>query len=240
MENSKGSAILALGIIIAASIGAGAFYKAKSLDNVLSVTGSAKRKVTSDQVKWTAGFSRTVSDGNLKGGYAQMAQDTETVKKFLVGQGLKESDVNISPVYMEQPGLYDRQNYPAADKVFILRQTVEVQSSDVSKVTDLSKKTNQLIDQGVVFATQGVEYYYSKLPDLRVELLSDAVKDARVRADNIAKSSGQSLSSLRSASMGVVQVLAPNSVDVSDYGQYDTSKIDKEVMVTVKAGFSLK
>lgn len=240
MENTKSAAILALGIIIASAIGAGAFYKAKSLDNVLSVTGSAKRMVTSDQVKWTAGFSRSVTDGNLKGGYSQMAQDTDAVQKFLTGQGIKTSDINISPVFMEQPGLYDRQNYPSADKQFILRQTVEVQSSDVTKVTELSKKTDELINQGVVFATQGVEYYYSKLPDLRVDLLSDAVKDAQVRAGNIAKSSGQSVGGLRSASMGVVQVLAPNSVDVSDYGQYDTSKIEKEVMVTVKAGFSLK
>lgn len=239
MDNYKSAAILGISIIIAAGIGGGAFYKVKSLDSTLSVTGSAKKTVTSDQVKWTAGFSRNITDGNLKSGYQLMTQDTAAVKKFLTAKGLTESEVTISPVSMEQPYLYDKQNTNNLNS-YILRQTVEVQSSDVQKVTDIAKKTDELINQGVVFSSQALEYYYSKLADLRVELLSDAVKDARVRANNIAQSGGQKLGSLRSASMGVVQVLAPNSVDVSDYGQYDTTKIDKEVMVTVKAAFSLK
>jgi hypothetical protein len=40
--------------------------------------------------------------------------------------------------------------------------------------------------------------------------------------------------------MGVVQVTQPNSVDISDYGNYDVSTIEKEVMITVRASFSLK
>ena len=57
---------------------------------------------------------------------------------------------------------------------------------------------------------------------------------------NIATAGGNSVGAIKSASSGVVQVLAPNSVEVSDYGQYDTSKIDKEIMVTVKATFEIK
>jgi hypothetical protein len=37
-----------------------------------------------------------------------------------------------------------------------------------------------------------------------------------------------------------VQVLKVNSTDVSDYGAYDTSTIEKEVMVTITAVFNLK
>jgi hypothetical protein len=40
--------------------------------------------------------------------------------------------------------------------------------------------------------------------------------------------------------MGVVQVMQPNSVDISDYGNYDTSTVEKEIMITVKASFSLR
>lgn len=52
--------------------------------------------------------------------------------------------------------------------------------------------------------------------------------------------SGKKVGSLKSVSMGVVQVLQPNSVDVSDYGMYDTSTVEKEIMITVKATFTLK
>ncbi len=85
-----------------------------------------------------------------------------------------------------------------------------------------------------------MEYYYSKLPDLRVSLLSDAVKDAKARAEQIAQGTGRGIGNVLSASNGVVQVISPNSVDVSDYGSYDTSSIEKDVMVTIKASFRLK
>ena len=71
-------------------------------------------------------------------------------------------------------------------------------------------------------------------------LIGKAVQDAKARAESIAKSTGQSVGALKSASSGVVQVMAPNSVDISDYGSYDTSTIDKQIMVTARATFFLK
>jgi hypothetical protein len=75
------------------------------------------------------------------------------------------------------------------------------------------------------------------LPELRVSLLGEALKDARARATEIAKSANTKVGALKSAASGVVQVSAPNSIDVSDYGNYDTSSMDKDVMVTVRATF---
>ncbi|MBC7321113.1 SIMPL domain-containing protein [bacterium] len=66
------------------------------------------------------------------------------------------------------------------------------------------------------------------------------MNDARARAERIAQSTGQKVGSLKSASMGVVQVLAPNSTEVSDYGTHNISTIDKEVVVTVRVVFVLK
>jgi hypothetical protein len=111
---------------------------------------------------------------------------------------------------------------------------------DVEGITAISKKITELASKGVIVSIQSLEYYYSKLPDLRVSLLTDAVKDAKARAEKIAAGTGRSVGSVQSASSGVVQVLAPNSVDVSDYGNYDTWSIEKEIMVTVKASFRLK
>ena len=85
-----------------------------------------------------------------------------------------------------------------------------------------------------------MEYYYSKLPEARVELLANAVADSKARAEQLAKAGGKAIGPLQSASSGVVQVMAPNSVEVSDYGMYDTSSINKEIMVTVKASFEIK
>jgi hypothetical protein len=134
--------------------------------------------------------------------------------------------------------VYDQNN--TSQIRYQLNQTVTLQLNDVNKITDISKKIPDLAAQGAIVSIQSLEYYYSKLPDLRVSLLTQAVQDAKARAEKIAEGTGRRVGSVQTASSGVVQVLTPNSVDVSDYGSYDTSSIQKDVMVTVKAAFRLQ
>jgi uncharacterized protein len=235
-RNLLASAVLGGAIILSTAIGAWTHYSVRALDFSLSVTGSAKQQVTSDQAKWVTNISRVVGQSQVKVGYGQLSQDLTIVKKFFKDQGVDEKDLTISPVFMDQ--IYKQND--VGEKEYNLRQTIEYNSSDVVKVTAMSKAVTSVIDQGVLFSTQSLEYYYSKLADLRVSLLSSAIKDAKARATAIAKETGRSVGSLREASSGVVQVLPLNSVDVSDYGMYDTGNIEKEVMVTVKAAFAVK
>jgi hypothetical protein len=231
-------AVLGLSIIASSIVGGYSFFKVRSLDNVITVTGSARTAVVSDQVKWVTSVNRTVSASQLKTGYAQVDADLKLAKNFFAAQGITESQLIISPVYADQN--YD---YNAAqtgrEREYNVRQIIEIQSADVAKITESTKNVQSLINAGVMFRTESLEYYYSGLAELRVSLLSDAIKDAQSRASNIAASGGQKVGKLKAASSGVVQVLPANSVEISDYGAYDTSKINKDVMVTVKASFAV-
>lgn len=228
--------ILGASMIIASAVVAGTLYKIREFDNTLSVTGSAKQKITSDTVKWTGGFSRSVALTDLRAGYVQMKNDEKIVAQFLKTNAVASEAVTISPVFVDQPNRYDAN----APQQYGLRQTVEVKSTDVKKISALTSALQPLIDQGVIFSTQSLDYYYTSLPALRVQLLSQAVKDGQDRAGKIAQSTGKKVGSLKSASVGVVQVMPVDSTDVNDYGTYDTSSIEKEVMVTVKAVFRLE
>jgi len=228
--------ILGLSLIISAGIGSYTFYKLRSMDNI-STTGSAKKSVVSDKVKWSSSITRSIRQSTIKDGYVKMDSDLKEVKNFLTSNGITNESIEVSPVIMNE--VYEQN--PSTDKKYNLIQNIVVQSADVQKISDLSKNTNSLIvDKGVFFATTVIEYYYSKLPETRVELLASAVKDAKARAEQLAIAGGKKIGVLQSASSGVVQVMAPNSVEVSDYGMYDTSSINKEVMVTVKASFEVK
>lgn len=228
--------ILGVSLILSTALGAYTFYRIRTFDNALSVTGSAKKQVKADTVKWVTVLTRTAGNNGLKEGYTAMDANLTLVKNFFAQNGFAEKDLTISPVFVDQ--MYMERG--VGERQYQLRQTIELRSNDIEKVTQLSKNTGSLINQGAVFSTQSLEYFYSKLPDLRVALLADALKDARARANEIAKSGGRNVGPLKSASSGVVQVLSANSVEVSDYGSYDTSNIDKEVMVTVKASFVLR
>ena len=239
MENNKNylifGAILGLSLIISASGGSFTFYKLRSMDYI-STTGSAKKAVVADKVKWTSNITKAVSLATLKDGYAKMDTDLKEVKNFLMSNGIEEANITFSPIFMNE--VYEQ--YPTADKKYNLMQNIEVNSTDVQKIDGLSKNTNSLIvNKGVMFSTNSVEYYYSKLPEVRVELLASAVNDAKARAEQLALAGGKKIGVLKSASSGVVQVMSENSVEVSDYGMYDTSKINKEIMVTVKASFEI-
>ncbi len=231
---------LALALIVSAVILGAFYYQAQSVNrkDILSVTGSTKTAVTSDQAKLSVSIARQVPLSQLASGYTAVARDLALTKALLTREGIPASGVFESPVSMNQ--FYDGTNTPGAETKYELRQTVTVQSNDVKRLTDISKKIPSLTSEGALVSIQSLEYYYSKLADLRVSLLSDAIKDAKARAAKIAEGTGREIGAVQSASNGVVQLLQPNSVEISDYGSYDTSSIEKEVMVTLKASFYLK
>lgn len=226
------------GIIISAGIGAYTFYSAKKLDNTLSVTGSAKAPASSDSAKWNTSITRQAYESNVQAGYSQIAKDAEEVVSFLKSKNINEKDIQKSTVFFNEIYKYDN-NY-SGPKEYSLNQTITVNSKDVSLINDLSKNTDPLVKKGIFLTGNYVEFYISNLPELRVSLLANAIKDAKARAEQIAQTNGQKVGDLKSASSGVIQVLAPNSIEISDYGQYDTQSMDKEVMVTVRATFFLK
>ena len=228
--------ILGLAIIISTLIGAYAFYQIKSFDNTLTVTGSTSKAVTSDHVRWVGSMSRIATLDTLKTGYTNMATDLATVQSFLKDKNILANQIVTSVISMDQN--YDQNK--GSSSTYTLRQTIEVNSADVNAITNIAKNINPVIEKGVIFSTQSLEYTYTKLPEERVAMLSDAVKDAKARASSLAQSSGKSVGQLKNASSGVVQVMSANSLDISDYGSYDTSKIEKNIMLTVKASFTLK
>ncbi len=241
MKESKflSAMIIGLSFIVGAAIFGGLYYEAQRAaknDGTLSVIGSTKSRVTSDQAKIIIALSRTVLSGELAAGYKGMAADLASTEGLLKKDGVAQADINESPVSMTQ--VYDPNNTGVIR--YQLNQTVTLQSSDVNKITDLSKKVPELASAGVIVSVQALEYYYSKLPEMRVSLLAKAVEDSKARAEQIAQGTGRHVGEVQNASAGVVQVLAPNSVDVSDYGSYDTSSIEKDVMVAVQASFRLK
>jgi len=230
-------AIIGVSLVIAAIVASYTFYAVRAMDNVLTVTGSAKTAVTSDTVKWKMSIARKVSESNLSTGYPLLAKDIDAARNFLTANGVPAEAITVSPAYTEEIYKYDQN---AGPREFNLRQEITVQSTDVQGIDVLSKRITELAAKGIFVQWNNVEYYVSNLPELRVSLLADAITDAKARAEQIAKAGGQGVGALKAASSGVVQVLAPNSIEVTDYGSYDTSSIEKEVMVTARATFFVR
>ncbi|MDD4358239.1 MAG: SIMPL domain-containing protein [Candidatus Pacebacteria bacterium] len=232
------SLILAGSFIISVLIYSNYLFKIQNLDNTLVVTGSATKTVESDLAKLRSSFSRTVFESQLKKGHEMMKADEEKVISFLKNNGITEDEYEIYPVSMYEQYSYEKSAYE--ESRYHLSQQIVITSNDIEKVKSLSSKTNDIINMDVVYQTNAPEYYYTRLPEDRIGLLPEAVADAQKRAEAIAESTDRRVGTLKSADMGVVQVLQPNSTDIASYGMYDTSTIEKEIMITVRANFILK
>jgi hypothetical protein len=230
---------LSLGLVASVLVASAAFYSAKKLDNVISVTGSAQQKITSDVVKWKASFVRNVSPAEVAIGYKNIQGDFNIIQKYLSDNKITASELSISPANM-QP-IYNYYNGSQTLTGYTITQRLEVQSGDISKITELEKRApSELSARGLTFTNDGEEFYYTKFSDLKVAMLAEATKNAQKRADEIAKSTGRVVGDLKSADMGVFQVTAVNSVDVNDYGSYDTSALEKQVTAVVRGSFYIK
>jgi len=238
--------ILGGSLIAATVIASGVAYRVKSLGNTISVTGSAEKTITSDVAKWTGSFSRTVDANGLKAGYAQMTADLNVIKSLLKEKGVSDDQISVLPVTVNEntecmqvtsSGICQGTRLIG----YTLSEMLVVEANDVDKVTKLAQDApSSLADKGIVFQGQSPEYYYSKLADLKLDMLTEATKSAKDRADKIVGSTGAKLGNLQSAGMGVFQITTVNSTEISDYGTYDTTSIQKKVTAIVRASFLLE
>jgi hypothetical protein len=228
--------LLCIAILLSAGVGAYAAYKIKVSSNVIEVTGSAKESVVSDFARWTINLDTKTGMEGQQQGLDRLDAAVERIVAYLDKQGFSDVETpapNSNPDYT-----YPEKSAPIQVGYTVSRQII-VRSTEVDKMVELSGNLAPLAGPLYNVISNGLELTYQKLPDERVTLLSEAIKDAKARAEAIAKETGRSVGALRSASGGVVQVLSQGGVDISDYGSYDTQSKNKDVMVTVRASFTI-
>lgn len=234
-----GLAVVALALVAAAAIGAGAVRDAKRAGDQLEVTGSARRPIRSDFAVWRLSVSGQAP--SLQAAYATVRADADRVRDFLRASGLADSLVTVRPLETQRLNRLLDNGMDSGELVgYRLTQSYEVRSPDVDGVTALVERSNELINQGVPLVSSPPEYLFTRLPELRTQMLAEATKDARERAAAIAESAGSAIGAVRSARMGVFQITPRNSTEVSDYGFNDTSSLEKDITAVVRVTFSLK
>lgn len=230
--------ILGLCAIIATLFLSGGLEKMRDAGDAISVTGSAQRIIKSDRAKWVVSFTRSgdLSPEGLKKANKQIESDLKAFRSFLEKNGIAASQITLQPVYLNTMMNYTT-NTPSGYQV---SQGVIIESDDVTKMEKIAQDSSALLNDGILLSTNSLEYFYGKLADLRIEMLAQATQDAKKRAEKIAESADASLGHLKDANMGVIQITAVNSTDVSDYGTYDTSSIDKQITAVVRASFGVR
>ena len=227
---------LAVAILLAAALGSFAVRDLRRAADEVEVTGSARRPVRSDFVVWRPSVSAQSPD--LPSAYAAVRAHADRVRALLRERGVADSVIVERPVETYAIPEF-RPNGGETGRVlgYRLTQTFELRSGDVTGVAALARPLQSLITEGVPLVTPPPEFLYTKLASIRAEILAEATRDARERAVEIARSAGGDVGSVRRVRSGVFQITPRNSTEVSDYGIYDTSSLEKDVTAVVRVTF---
>lgn len=202
-------------------------------DRTISATGSAKRRIRSDFVDWCAAVH--ARGPTLAEAYDRLATASPKVRDWLLRRGVARADVAVNAVSTRTIHPTNQQGEEIADQISLyeLTQSVCVRSRDVDRVTGIARDVTELIREGVEVESGEAMYIYTRLPELKIALLSEAARDARVRAQKIAEASHARLDALASGRMGVMQVTPANVSETSGYGLNDTTSIEKDALAIV-------
>ena len=232
-------------LIVAVAVGVTTLVSYKqNASGGIGATGSATRDFTSDLIVWRGSFS--AYGQSTTEAYESIQHDAGVVRDYLLSRSVPEesivfSSVNISPDYREVYS--DSGNYMGSElRGYSLSQRLTIQSSDVEGIEVISRDITELIGSGVNFYSESPEYYYTKLGELKLELIDAATADAKARVDIMAEQSGGKVGKLLSANLGTFQITAQNSAEDSYVagGAFNTWSREKTMFISVKLHYALR
>ncbi len=225
--------------------------KVKPEKRTIKVIGSAKKRIVSDLIEWSGTLEARASDRTQA--YKMLREAREKTVAFLEGQGIKTAEIqpqsasfqeefDVSEEFKVFPGAKEATRIEKKTfKGYVTREVIVVRSADVQRVEKASREVTSLLEQGISITSEAPSYFYTRLGELKVEMLAAAGKDARARADNILKSTGgASIKRMLDANMGIININPANSTETSNEGNNDRTSYEKDIITIVRAEFELE
>lgn len=240
-KNVLAIAIASFGFVLGLALLGSAIKNRNKSENTIAVTGLGTKTFTSDLITWDGSFSRNSFE--LQTAYNELAADRKVINDYLLSKGIKRNEMVFSAVDIQKQYNYGTDGYGRSTETFAgyrLSQTVSIESKEVEKVENVSRNITEIINRGIEFTSSSPNYFYTKLAEVKQQMIADATKDAKQRAEKIAENAGADLGNLKKATMGVIQITAPNSNEEFSYGgTFNTSSKEKEARITIKLEYEV-
>ena len=222
------AALIAAGLFSAGFFPGWYYYQSKVNSNFVTVKGLAETNVKADLAIWNLKF--VVTADNLTAAQQNIASQRGVIYEFLQQQGIAKAEISEGRVETNDllANPY-RSNNDVASR-FIVSQTITVRSENVDVIDKALRNNGELVARGIILDSQygsPVSYIFTKLNDIKPQMLEEATKNAAAAAAEFAKSSDSRVGRIRRASQGVFSILPlEQTPDVSE-----TQSINKKVRV---------
>ena len=222
------SAILAIGMVAGGYLLGDGLLRAKLADRSVTVRGLAERDVMADLATWTISYSATAPD--LATAQASVDRDTEQLRQFFTGLGF--------PAEAVEPVAVNVSNFTQDGvSLFTVRQRVSLRTQNIELAQRAVRQQFDLVRRGVLLEEgSGMAFTFTKLNEVKPEMVAEATRDARASAEQFAQDSGVGVGSIRSATQGYFEVTSRDG-ESSGWGVADTPF--KKVRVVTTVDFTL-
>ena len=242
--NTKNTIIFSTAIVLAVGISCLTFLNRypKSRKGYVEVKGMGQTNFESDLIVWEGSYKRKKE--NLKDAFAAITNDKKIVEKFLSNNGVLAGEIVFGPVSTEEvfETIFSQNGDVIGEKFmgYNLSQDVMIESNNVLNIEKVSRKITEVLNNGVQFYSHNPRYYFTELASLKLDLISKATEDARLRAENIVEQSGTVLADLVDSDMGVLQIVGQNSDENYSWGgSFNTSSKKKTASITIDLRYTV-
>ena len=214
-ENNKYSALI-LGVFILLGLSSlgyllgNAAIKFKEYERTVTVKGLAEREYPADIVIWPVQFTET--NNNLESLYGSIENSTNKIKAFLEKQGIQSSEISLSTPAITDKSAQQYGNSAPAEFRYTAVQTVTVYSKNIEAVRSVMSNLAQLGKQGIAFTggnyESKTEYIFTRLNDIKPEMIEEATTKAREVALKFSEDSRSKLGKIKRASQGQFSINA--------------------------------
>ncbi len=226
--------VLAIGISVAGFFVQDGLVNLRGNSRNVEVKGLSERYVEADIAVWDVSYE--VSDESLTAARAQLKRNEATIRQFLLEAGVKESDIKVDRLSVYKNNEIDKQvdGDILYKEMYNINQTISARTSDVRAIEKAAQNTVSLIEQGILLKNATPNYIYTKLNDIKPDMIAEATRNAREAALKFAKDSDSEVGPILRASQGWFNILPRYG---QEYGENES--IEKKIRVITTIDFLL-
>ncbi len=216
MSNFKSSNAVILGLCLLGGLSvlgyllADAAIAVKQFERSVTVKGLSEREFEADIVLWPIEF--TEASNNLEQLYESIDNTTSRIRSFLEDRGIESAEISASMPMIVDKSAQQYGGQAPAEYRYVANQTVTVYSESVATVRAAMQSISKLGKSGIVFSSGGyqsqTEYLFTRLNEVKPEMIEEATRKAREVAEKFAQDSNSSLGKIRSARQGQFSISA--------------------------------
>lgn len=251
MEKRTGTLIalaILLGLAMQAIFLGRSFERFRKEDRTISVKGFSEKEVKADFAVWS--IRTRVAGNDLEMGSRSIDEAKNKVVAFLLKNGVKPSEIVQKDLVVNDRKAQEYSNYNESSGFrYIIDKTIQVRSGNVDNIQKLTRMTDELLKVGVLltnsneYGGSSVKYIFTKLNEIKPDMLSEATMNARNAAIRFADESKTKLGKMKRASQGVFSILdRDESLSGTPEGGYGsgTNDVYKRVRVVVNVEYSIE